>query len=324
MRVVIIGGTGHVGTYLVPRLIEAGHDVTCLSRGNREPYQPHSAWNSVRRVTADREAEDDAGTFAGRVRDLKPDAVIDLVCFKLDSARQLVEALRDRVQHYLFCGSVWMHGYGVEVPTVEDQLRQPLEEYGIQKDSIDRYLAAQSRRRGFPATSLHPGHIVGPGWNPVNPQGNFNPEVFAILARGEVLTIPNAGLETVHHVHADDVAQAFMRAMGRWSAANGEGFHVVSPRAITLRGYAEAMGRWFGKPARLRFEPFETWAASGPDEADVQQTASHLAHSPNCSFDKARSLLGYSPRYSSLQAVQEAVTWLIQQGIVESPWDGDR
>ena len=31
MRVVIIGGSGHVGTYLVPRLVEAGHEVVAIS-----------------------------------------------------------------------------------------------------------------------------------------------------------------------------------------------------------------------------------------------------------------------------------------------------
>ena len=39
-RVVIIGGSGHVGTYLVPRLVEAGFDVVNVSRGERQPYQP--------------------------------------------------------------------------------------------------------------------------------------------------------------------------------------------------------------------------------------------------------------------------------------------
>lgn len=319
MRVVIIGGTGHVGTYLVPRLAAAGHEVTCMSRGNREPYSPHAAWNSVRRIQVDREAEDKTGDFAARVSDLDPDAVIDMVCFKLESAQQLVEALRGKVQHYLFCGSVWMHGYGVEVPTVEDQLRQPLEEYGIQKDAVDRYLSDQAKRTGFPATSVHPGHIVGPGWNPVNPQGNFNPDVFTTLARGEELSIPNRGLETVHHVHADDVAQVFMKALERGSVAIGEGFHAVSAKAVTLRGFAEAMAKWFGQTARLRYEPLAEWAKSIESEYDVQQTTTHMDHSPNCSIDKARSLLGYEPRYSSLQAVQEAVSWLIKEKIVEAP-----
>jgi nucleoside-diphosphate-sugar epimerase len=37
-RVAIVGGSGHVGTYLVPRLVAAGHDVVNVSRGKREPY----------------------------------------------------------------------------------------------------------------------------------------------------------------------------------------------------------------------------------------------------------------------------------------------
>jgi uncharacterized protein YbjT (DUF2867 family) len=39
-RVVIIGGSGHVGTYLVPRLVAAGFEVVNVSRGKRAAYQP--------------------------------------------------------------------------------------------------------------------------------------------------------------------------------------------------------------------------------------------------------------------------------------------
>src|SRR5689334_9930517 len=99
MRVVVIGGSGHVGTYLVPRLVQAGHEVVAISRGQRDPYQPHGAWQSVQRIEADRDAEDAAGTFGRRVRELRPDAVIDMICFEPESARQLVEALRGEVQH---------------------------------------------------------------------------------------------------------------------------------------------------------------------------------------------------------------------------------
>ena len=35
-RVIIIGGSGHVGTYLGPRLLEAGHEVVNVSRGERQ------------------------------------------------------------------------------------------------------------------------------------------------------------------------------------------------------------------------------------------------------------------------------------------------
>jgi uncharacterized protein YbjT (DUF2867 family) len=43
MRVVVIGATGPVGGYLIPRLVHAGHDVVAISRGRQPPYRPHPA-----------------------------------------------------------------------------------------------------------------------------------------------------------------------------------------------------------------------------------------------------------------------------------------
>ena len=261
---------------------------------------------------ADRAAEDAAGTFGARVRDLRPDVVIDMICFTLDSARQLVTALHGQIQHFLHCGTIWVHGPSVQVPTTEAQPRRPFGDYGIQKAAIEAYLLDAARRSGFPATILHPGHIVGPGWSPLNPAGHFNPQVFAQLGRGEELALPNLGMETVHHVHADDVAQAFMQALANRSGALGESFHVVSPAALTLRGYAEAMAAWFGQPAKLRFLPWEEWRAT-VTPAEAAATWDHIAHSPNCSIAKAQRLLEYQPRYSSLQAVCEALEWQLAQ-----------
>lgn len=313
MRIAIIGATGHIGTYLVPRLVQSGHEVVALSRGQRKPYQQHTAWQSVEQIQIDREAEEASGTFGTRIADLRPDVVIDLICFQLESAKQLVEALRGEVQHLLHCGTIWVHGPSVEVPTSETQPRKPFGEYGVAKAAIEAYLLDQARRNGLPATVLHPGHIVGPGWAPLNPAGHFNPTVFERLAHGEELLLPNFGLETVHHVHADDVAQAFAQALTHWSSAVGESFHVVSPAAVSLRGYAEAIGAWFGRPARLRFLPWDEWRTT-VSEQEANATHDHIAHSPNCSIAKAQRLLEYQPRYRSLDAVTEAITWLRAEG----------
>jgi nucleoside-diphosphate-sugar epimerase len=316
-RVVVIGGSGHVGTYLVPRLVEAGFDVINVSRGAREAYQPHAAWKAVRTVTLDRAAEEKAGIFAGKIRDLDADIVIDMICFTLASARHLVEALKGNVTHFLHTGTIWVHGYSVAVPTNEMAPRRPFGEYGTQKAAIEAYLLDEARRNGFPATLVHPGHIVGPGWAPVNPAGHLNPQVFSTLARGEELALPNFGLETVHHVHADDVAQMFMRAIGNWSASVGEAFHTVSPAAVSLRGYAEAMAAWFGQEARLIFLPWADWKAKQNPE-DAGATWEHVARSPSASIAKAQRLLGYQPRYTSFEAVQESVAWLVERGIVKA------
>jgi nucleoside-diphosphate-sugar epimerase len=321
-RAVIIGGSGHVGTYLAPRLVEAGFEVTNVCRGARAPYQPNAAWAKVKTVIIDRDAAEKAGTFGASIAELKPDIVIDMICFKLESAEHLVAALKGRIRHFLHTGTIWVHGPGVAVPTTEAEPRRPIGEYGIQKAAIEAFLLGEARRDGFPATVLHPGHIVGPGWTPLNPAGNFNNEVFNILARGDELALPNFGMETVHHVHADDVAQMFIKAIERWSASVGEAFHTVSPKALTLKGYAEAMSAWFGHEPRLKFLPFDEWK-KGWSEQDATATWEHIYRSPSSSIAKAEELLGYAPRYTSLEGVCEAVAWLIEDGQVEAGPDAN-
>lgn len=318
MRVVVIGATGHIGTYLVPRLSAAGHEVVAVSRGRREPYHGGAAWSGVERVTMERGALEAEGAFGRRIAALGPDAVVDLICFTPESCTQLVEALRGRVQHFLHCGTIWVHGYAETVPTKEDAPRRPFGAYGVNKAKIEAHLLNAARRAGFPATMIHPGHIVGPGWEPVNPQGNWNVDVFGRLARGERVALPERGLATLHHVHADDVAQLFERALGNWSAAVGESFHACSPQAVTLRGFAEETARWFGREADLTFEPWETWRG-GVDPKDAEATLSHIDHSPSASIEKAQRRLGYAPRYTSYQGVRESLAWLIAHGRVEAP-----
>ena len=310
MRVVVVGGSGHIGTYLIPMLVERGHEVINITRGQSQPYIAQSAWKSVQSVMADREAQDKAGTFGTFVRDLKPDVVVDLICFTESSARQLVEALRGNIQHFLHCGTIWIYGHSMQVPATEDQPRRPYGEYGIQKAAIEAYLLDEARRCSFPATLLHAGHIVGPGYAPLNPAGHFNPQVFEQIARGEELTLANFGMETVHHVHAADVAQAFLKAIINRSTSVGESFHTVSPAALTLRGYAEAMYRWFGQEPKLKFLGWEQWKTTLP-EAEAQATWEHISRSPNASIAKARRMIDYQPRYSSLEAIYESVQWLI-------------
>jgi nucleoside-diphosphate-sugar epimerase len=316
-RAIIIGGTGHVGTYLVPRLVTAGFEVVNVSRGVQKPYHPHAAWKSVRTVTLDRDSTETSGNFGSEIRALKPDIVIDMICFSPESARHLADSLDGHLQHFLHCGTIWVHGPSVSVPTTETAPRRPFGSYGIGKAAIEVYLLDRARRSGFPATLIHPGHIVGPGWEPLNPAGHFNPQVFTVLAKGGELPLPNLGMETVHHVHADDVAQAFIAAIANRSVALGEAFHAVSPAALSLRGYAEAMALWFGQKANLSYMPWPEWKRAH-SELEAIQTYDHIAHSPNCSIAKAERLLGYRPRYSSLDAVYESVAWLLEQGVVKT------
>jgi nucleoside-diphosphate-sugar epimerase len=311
-RVVVIGATGHVGTYLVPRLVRAGWEVIALSRGEREPYRPAPEWRSVRTVAVDRDAEERAGTFGARIAALDADAVIDMICFTADSARQLVDALRPRRPLLVHCGTIWVHGPAARVPLTEDEPRTAYGDYGIGKAEAEALLHRETIAGGVPSVVLHPGHITGPGWQVITPAGNLDPDVWRRLATGLPLPLPDLGLGVLHHVHADDVAQGFERALVR-PAAIGSSFHVVSEQAMTLRGLATGVAAWFGRDAVLELVDWAEFERRvGADHAEA--TREHVGRSVAASIDRARHVLGFAPRYSSLDALHEALRWLAANG----------
>jgi nucleoside-diphosphate-sugar epimerase len=236
--------------------------------------------------------------------------VIDMVCFTEESARALVDGLRGRVEHLVHCGSIWMHGISLKVPVTEDAGTEPFGDYGVQKAAIARLLREETEGGGLVTTSLHPGHISGPGWPVINPVGNLDPTVWQRLAAGEQLAIPGLGTELMHHVHADDVAQAFELAVQHRTEAAGQAFNVTAASALNVRGFATIAAGWFGREADLRSVSWEEFrATTTPELAD--SSWAHLYRSQCMSIDKARSRLGYQPRYQPEDAAREALSWLI-------------
>ncbi|ORX38060.1 hypothetical protein BD324DRAFT_624356 [Kockovaella imperatae] len=307
-KVIIIGGSGHVGTYLVPRLVKAGYDVTNVSRGTAKPYIDDPAWDKVDHVKLDRK-DQDAGE---KIAALKPEIIIDMMGYEPDEVERLVDAVRGKIQHYIFCSTVWVGGYATAVPTTEDQMTNPIDSYGEKKLAIERYLWDQVKTHNFPATSFRPGHIVGP-WPSINPQGNTNLDIWKILAKGEELELPDHGLGTLHHIHADDCAGLVMAMIENRDKTIGEAFNNVSPQAVSLRWYSEQMFEWLGHQPNISYKPFDQWKQGKP-QSDIDATWSHIAHSPCVSVEKAKRVLGFYPRYSSIDAIKESVTALRDSG----------
>ena len=311
-RVVVIGATGHIGTYLVPRLVRAGHEVVAISRGEREPYHEAREWGSVQRVVADRAAE---GVFGRRIAGLEPDAVVDLICFTPESAQRLVDVLRPTRPLLVHCGTIWVHGRTARVPVTEDEPRTAFGDYGTGKAAIEVLLHRETLAGGVPSVVLHPGHICGPGWPVITPAGNLDADVWRRLAVGEPVAMPALGLGVLGHVHADDVAQAFERALTRPEAI-GSSFHVVAEQAMTCRGLAEGVSAWFGREAVLDFVDWDEFERRVGSE-HAAATLDHIDRSIAASIERSRAILGYAPRYSSLEALYESLRWLVDQGAVD-------
>ena len=230
--------------------------------------RPNGTWWNAGGSTARRATPARAWSALGA------DVVIDMICFDGESARRMVEALRPTQPLLLHCGTIWVHGPAARVPITEDEPRTAYGEYGTGKLQAETYLL---RQREVPTVILHPGHISGPGWPVITPAGNLDARVWKTLADGDPLPLPDMGLGVLHHVHADDVAQAFEKAITR-PAAIGSSFHVVAAQAMTTRGLADGVAAWWGRRAKIEHVGWDEYERRvGAEHA--QATREHVGRS---------------------------------------------
>lgn len=96
-------------------------------------------------------------------------------------------------------------------------------------------------------------------------------------------------------------------------AAIGASFHVVAEQAMTQRGLAAGVAGWFGRQPVLDFVDWaEFTRRAGPGPAEV--TREHTFRSITASLARAREVLGYAPQYTALDALREALAWLVANG----------
>lgn len=292
MKVVVIGGAGHIGTYLVPMLVDAGYETISVTRGNSMPYEWNPAWDKVEKVMLDRRDCE----FAQKIAAMNADVVVDLINFDIEDTKKMVSVLKKtNCIHYLYCSSCWSHGRAEILPFNPDDLKkEPLDHYGKDKFASEQYLKDEYRQNGFPATIVHPCQISGPGWTIMNPWANKFMKPFQIIASGEKIYLPNFGMETLHHVHGYDVAQVFFLSIIHRNQALGESFHATSGQSITLYGYAKLMYEFFGKEPQIDFMPWDKWCEYVGNEKETEDTYYHIARSGYYSIEKEKKCWGIS------------------------------
>ena len=84
-------------------------------------------------------------------------------------------------------------------------------------------------------------------------------------------------------------------------------FHATCADAIPLQSYANRLYEHFGKTPALSFVSLEEFRRRLSPE-DYECSMDHITHSPCCSMEKAKNLLGFVPSHSCLQTVLDAIS----------------
>ena len=317
MKVIVIGGTGHIGTFLIPMLVKSGYQTIYITRGKSKPYVDDIAWEKAQNIILDRNSDKD---FVKKIMEINPDIIVDLINYNINETKKIVEAIQKSscCSHYLYCSSIWAHGRSQVLPIGRESLtKEPICDYGKDKYESEKYLLEKYRKENFPVTIISPGQISGPGWDIINPWGGLDYRPFQIIADGETIFLPNFGQETLHHIHGEDVAQLFFKAISNRSQALGEVFNAVSGGSITLYGYAKLLFDFFGKEAKIEFKPWKEFCEYVGNKKETDMGYKHLIRSGFFNHDKEEKLLGFRPKYTNTETILAAVKSYVDRGIIK-------
>jgi nucleoside-diphosphate-sugar epimerase len=260
MRILVIGGTGFLGSHLVHRLVAAGHEVAVFHRGRTHADLPVG----VRHILGDR---DRLAEYAGELRGFRPRVVIDMIAYDEAHAVGLLEVFRGVAERtvVLSSGDVY-RAYGVfrgtepdpvePVPLAEDaplrgmlfpyraKAKSPADlAYRYDKIPVERAVLGEP---ALPATVLRLPMVHGPG--------DQQHRLFGYLKRmddGRPAILLDEGLARWRCTrgYVEDVAAAVA-----WAAidprAAGRIYNVGEAAALTEAAWVRAIGEaagWAGE-----------------------------------------------------------------------------
>ena len=313
MNVLIIGGTGLISTGITRQAVAAGHDVTVFTRGQTEADLPES----VDRVIGDRTDRD---ALEGARDALSLGCVIDMVGFDPADVEAAVDVFAGHVDQYVFCSTVDVYHRPVEtMPIREHAAREPpVSEYGANKATCEDRLFDAYQSDGFPATIIRPWHTYGEGGGLID---TLSSEAYVDrLRKGKPILVHGDGTSVWGPCHRDDVAAAFVAAIGNLEAV-GEAYHVTATDPMTWNQYHQRAAAALDAPEPdLVHVPTDALREAVPDR--VSPLVDHFRFSTVFDTGKAERDLGFRQTVSWEAGVRRTVARLEADDAIED-WDAD-
>jgi nucleoside-diphosphate-sugar epimerase len=304
MQVVLTGGGGFIGSYLLARMVGAGIQVTLIGpdTGKSSYTAALVAAGSVRFVQCEASFRQD-DVLRAAVEDA--DALV-LLGYVMPASRESSERLREeyasnvepltrllrisgqRFRHVVFASSTAVYGAPARVPVCESDALSPLTPYGVAKTACEQ-VVTEFCASGGTATILRYSTVYGPGEVVPRAIPNF---IRSALA-GELPSIRGDGLDEHDYVHVTDVAEATLAAIRR--PATGV-YNIGTGIGTTTIDLARLVYRL----AAAKVAPAAFGLANG---SDARQTRII------CDVAAARVGLGFSSRRSLEGGICEEIGW---------------
>lgn len=226
MKVLVTGGAGFIGSHLVDRLVQEGHEVAIvdnLSTGKRRNLNRAArffkldiqSWRLERVFRNERPNIVMHLAAQMDVRKSVEDPIFDAQVNVLGMLNVLQQSIKHGVRKVVFSSSGGaIYGEQEIYPVPESHATRPLSPYGISKLCGEQYLSYYQRVSGLQIVSLRYANVYGPRQDPDGEAG-----VVAIfiqkLLNNEQAIVNGNGRQTRDFVYVEDVVEANLAVMGQ-------------------------------------------------------------------------------------------------------------
>lgn len=316
-KVLVTGGAGFIGSNLCEHLLGQGYNVRCLDN-----FATGHMYNLIPLIEA---YPDSFELLVGDIRNPEecrkavegvdyvmheaalgsvPRSIKDPVttnAVNIGGFLNMIVASRDAgVKRFIFAASSSTYGDSKSLPKVEDVIGKPLSPYAITKYVDELYADVFARTYGFEYIGLRYFNVFGRRQDPNGAYAAVIPLFVKQFMNHEAPNLNGDGEYSRDFTYIDNVIEMNMRAM---TTTNPEAVNQIYNTAFgertTLNQLVSHLREFLGAkdPAIREIEP-----THGPNRAG------DIPHSLAC-IDKARTLLGYDPKFSMRDGLKIAVDW---------------
>ena len=302
MRVTVTGGSGFIGSHVVDRLVDAGHQVVVVD--TRPPHRPDVLFRdgdvtdvaTLIKATAASEAIFHLAAVSN-VNDAHADPVGAMEVTVVGTARVCEAARRNRIGRTILASTVWVYSAAPgEGPVTEET---PLASIGsahvytASKIAAELVLSSFGELYGIPYTILRYGIPFGPRMR----SELVIPRFLASARTGGRITIHGDGLQCRNYVYVEDLAEAHLLALRE--GASGQIFNLEGPAPVSIRHVAELARELINPRARVEF------VAARPGDYAGREV----------SGDKAARVLGWVPQTTFDEGMKRYVEWWVADDV---------